>query len=68
MTFAISLIAISLIAWIMIRGGVPAHTACAESPEPNETANGAVACARESLARGDVTAEEYERIVSILRS
>ena len=68
MTFAISLIAISLIAWIMIRGGVPTHTAYAEAPEPNETVNGAFAYARESLARGDVTAEEYERIVSILRS
>jgi uncharacterized membrane protein len=68
MTFAISLIAISLIAWLMIRGGVPANTAYARSPEPHETANGAIACARESLERGDVTAEEYERIVSILRS
>ena len=68
MTFAISLIAISLIAWIMIRGGVPAHTAYAGPPEPNETVDGAIACARESLTRGDVTAEEYERIVYVLQS
>ena len=68
MTFAISLIAISLIAWIMIRGGVPVHTVYAGPPESNEAISGAIACARKSLARGDVTAEEYERIVSILRS
>ena len=68
MTFVVSLIAITLIAWLMIRGGAPTHATCAGSLEPNETVNGAIDCARKRLARGDISAEEYERIVSILRS
>lgn len=68
MTFMISLVVTSLIAWLMIRGGALAHSAYAGPPESNKTVDGAIACARKSLARGDVTIEEYERIVSVLRS
>ncbi len=68
MTLVVSIVAIGVAAWLMMRVGMPVRTTHTTPPRYSRAVDGAIAYARDRLVRGEITPEDFERIVSVLRS
>ena len=68
MTLAVSILIVGVFAWLTIRGRVPALTIGKVDPNPPTAIEGAVAHATRRLHSGEISREDYERIVAILNS
>ena len=75
--FIIPLLVFGLLVWLVLRltGNLPARTVIAPTPTPVAPtavtaipADSAVAIVRERFARGEIDRDEYERLITALRS
>jgi len=70
MTFTAVVVALTLVAAFIAlvhRGSVPALEARVANVRNLDPVDGAIAIAGQRLSRGEITADDYERIVSVLR-
>jgi uncharacterized membrane protein len=66
-TVAVSLTLLATLAALAYRGSVPAVGRSSGSASYSDPVDGAIAVARQRFARGEITGEDFERIVSVLR-